>query len=213
MRGVSFSLQRATMFMGNALLDDLCSPATRAWMHRTSLDKAICGSVAGSISFITDTPTILLKCRAQTTRVPGEHTETLRAYYRSAVHMYHHHGGGFAGVRSLYLGAPPLLLLKCLSWGMLYWLYDVMRQQGFSPMLAGALSAVGSWPLFYPLDVLRTRIQTADPKLQITYGQHYRRFWNLPVRQWYPGVSVTLVRAVPRFAITFTVLENMSSLW
>ena len=212
-RGFSFSLQRATIYVGNGVLDRVCSPTTREWMHRTSADQALLGSLAGSLTLITDCPIHLLKCRAQTTKVPGEHTETLRTYYRTAVTMYRNHGGGFAGIRSLYLGAQPCLKLKFFSWGMLYWAYDVMRQQGYGPLVAGAVSAVVAWPLFYPLDVLRTRIQTADPKLGLTCKDHYERFWRLPVRQWFPGLSLTIARTAPRFGITFFTLEAMQSIW
>ena len=41
--------------------------------------------------------------------------------------------------------------------------------------MAGGVAALASWPPLYPLDVLRTRIQTADPKLNLTYRDHYRQ--------------------------------------
>ena len=212
-RGFSFALQRASIYVGDGILDRFCSPATRAWMHRTSVDQAVLGAVAGSLTLITDCPIHLLKSRAQVTNKPGEHTETLRTYYRTAVTMYRNHGGGFAGVGSLYLGGYPLLLLKFLSWGMMYWMYDVVRQQGYGPLVAGPVAAYTAWPLFYPLDVLRTRIQTADPKLGITYQEHCKRFWRLPVREWFPGLSLTMARTGPRFAITFFMLETLQSTW
>lgn len=211
-RGVSFSIQRGTIFTGNRCLDRFCSPSTRSWLHRTSIDQALCGALAGLTGVMADCPTKLLKCRAQTTK-PGEHTETLRAYYRKFADISRGHGGGFYGLRGLYLGSPPLLVLNFLSWGLLYWVYDVMRQRKYHPMVAGPVSALASWPLFYPLDVLCVRIQTADPKLNITNREHYWRLLHSPVRQWYPGLAPTVVRLIPRFAITFVTLESLESLW
>lgn len=209
-RGVSFSVQRGTMYVGISTLDSGCSPATRAWLRKWSLDQAICGSFAGLATVVTDTPMYLLKSRAQASKSLGTHSETLGGYVRSVRNQCQHFGGGLKGLRSLYLGSGTVSIIKFGSWGLLYWLYDVFRQAGMSPLLAGSASGLLSWPMFYPFDVLRTQIQTASgsgaPRQSV--AAHYRRFFAQPTLKWYPGLSLTLIRTVPRFGITFYVLES-----
>ena len=213
MRGISFSMQCSTIFAGRRLLDRYCAPKTRAWLRQTSLDQALLGSVAGSMTAFTDNPMCLLKCRAQTTTAPEAHSETLQAYYRAAMAMYRQHGGGLAGVRSLYLAGHINMFQRFLSWGTFYYVYDVMRKRDYGPLVAGPAGGVASWLVVYPFEVLLTRIMTTDPRLQLAYQDHYRSFLRLPARHWYPGLSLTLARSVPQYAITFFVLETLELAW
>ena len=96
---------------------------------------------------------------------------------------------------------------------MLYYTYDVMKKKGYGPLIAGPVSAICSWSLFYPLDVLRTRLQTM-PKEEMRSGRKQsavvRQFFKQPFRKWFPGFGITMIRTVPRFAVTFFVLESLS---
>lgn len=95
------------------------------------------------------------------------------------------------------------------SYGLLWGVYELMKGHGMSAGLAGATAASMSW-VFYPFEVVRTRVQMSlfvDGHLTSTVGSHYASLWQQGFKHWYPGISLTLVRTVPRYYTTFFMLE------
>lgn len=153
---------------------------------------------------IVETPIHLLKTRVQT-GVSGEMSETLSAYARLGYLCVRDEG-----FRSLTVGAFPNTSLGALSYGMFYVIYDEMILQDYSAMFAGMVSAVLSWPIFYPLEVIRTRLQSTP--MRTRWSQEFWTFrrksgmlFEKPFSKWFPGLALTLTRAVPRWGIVMQV--------
>ena len=84
------------------------------------------------------------------------------------------------------------------------------------PMLiSGALAGASSWLSCYPVDVVKSVIQTQHSPgrsvrmLPISRELYARGGW----RAFFRGLSPTLVRSVPVNAVTFTVYEHTQLLW
>ena len=84
------------------------------------------------------------------------------------------------------------------------------------PMLiSGALAGASSWLSCYPIDVVKSVIQTQHSPgvsvrmLAISRELYARGGW----RAFFRGLSPTLVRSVPVNAVTFTVYEHTQLLW
>jgi len=162
------------------------------------------GVFAGGMTGIVETPIHLLKTRVQT-GVSGEMSETLSAYMRLGFLCVRDEG-----FRSLTVGVGPSTILGALSYGMFYVAYDEMILQKYTAMAAGMVSAVLSWPLFYPLEVIRTRLQSTPMKTRWsqefwTFRRKSGMLFGQPFSKWFPGLAVTLTRAVPRWGIVMQV--------
>ena len=86
------------------------------------------------------------------------------------------------------------------------------------PMLiSGALAGASSWLSCYPIDVIKSIIQTghggvggaSSRMLTVSRDLYARGGW----RAFFRGLSPTLVRSVPVNAVTFTVYEHCQLLW
>jgi hypothetical protein len=211
LRGVTFSVQRSAIGIANQLID-------RAFPQQDSFVQRhhglIMGATGGLVSAFVDTPIILLKAMAQT-HDRTKHRETIGQYLREARRVMRE-----SGPKGFWSGFVPSACLAVPSWSMMYLVYDALRGDGISkasggafmelsPPVAGALSAMLSWPLFYPFDVLRTRMQLA--KGERPFMHFARVHFSQPFAMWFPGMSMTLLRAAPRYAITFTILEWMQN--
>jgi len=164
------------------------------------------GFFSGAVTHTAENPIHLLKSRAQT-GVSGEMKETLSAYVRL--------GGSCIreeGIQSLTVGLAPCVLLGAFSYGLFYVAYDEMMRQKYPTVVCGMVSAILSWPLFYPLEVIRTRLQTTPMKSRWsqefwTFGRKAHILLSRPFVEWFPGLGITLVRAVPRWGIVMQVHE------
>jgi len=162
------------------------------------------GFFAGAMTSIAETPIHLLKTRVQT-GVSGEMKETLGAYFRLGAICVREEG-----VRSLLVGMTPSTILGAMSYGLFYVCYDEMLLQKYPAVISGMVSAVLSWPLFYPLEVIRTRLQSTPMKTRWS-----QEFWTFrrgsafllrrPFVEWFPGLAMTLTRAIPRWGIVMQV--------
>lgn len=162
------------------------------------------GFFAGAVTSIAETPIHLLKTRVQT-GVSGDMKETLAAYFRLGRVCIKEEG-----FRSLMVGVAPSTILGAMSYGLFYVVYDEMLLQKYPAMVCGMVSAVLSWPLFYPLEVIRTRLQSTPMKTKWsqefwTFRRGSEQLFTRPFSQWFPGLGMTLTRAVPRWGIVMQV--------
>jgi hypothetical protein len=158
------------------------------------------------------------RCRLQTQNCAVTKTTTAFAGPFDAIRQinYEH---GIAGV---YRGWWCTCFREVPSFGLYFACYDVFREKlvekklpnwGCS-MIAGGLSGCFTWALVYPVDVIKTRIQTADLNMRSKDRRVFRLGRQL-VREngWkylYRGLGVTMVRAFPVNAIIFPVYEMVN---
>jgi len=195
LRGLGVSANRAGYNLGLHLFKDEKIHGTwRIW---------VVGSLAGCCSGVVDMPVQLLKCRAQV-RI-GLTKETFGLYINMAKRIWK-----YEGFRAFTNGFIPQLLYNAISFALFYAIYDHIISHGFSPFVAGMTAGVVSWPPVLPLDSLRVRMQCQPVTvgLSTVVGQ----MWRQPVRLWFTGLGVTVLRAAPRWGITMLAVENCNKI-
>mmetsp|Transcript_27363 Transcript_27363/g.70465 ORF Transcript_27363/g.70465 Transcript_27363/m.70465 type:complete len:343 (-) Transcript_27363:203-1231(-) len=83
-----------------------------------------------------------------------------------------------------------------------------------SAILSGGISGVVMWSVVLPIDVAKTRLQTASPgsRWDASVAAHLRMLWRQGgVRTLYSGLTPTLVRAFPANAAQWLVWEATTS--
>jgi solute carrier family 25 carnitine/acylcarnitine transporter 20/29 len=122
------------------------------------------GAIGGLATWVVSTPTELVKCRAQISSSPtgasswGITKEILRT----------------EGVRGLYFGGVVTALRDSIGYGFYFWSYELSTKLMMSKMkerdskggeaakvlLCGGLAGIVTWASIFPLDVIKTRVQT-----------------------------------------------------
>jgi len=180
-----------------------------AFAKEYSDNSCILGAVAGWFNVLCDTPVYCLKNRVQCS--DGKFKESIPEYLRMGRHILK-----TEGITGLYAGHVPMMILGCGSYACFYAVYDPMLAAGYSAPICGIAAVVACWPPFYPFDVLRTRAQvvtrqTARSKQFFKFRYFCAEMWAQPVARWFPGMSVTLVRAVPRYGCAMGICEAIRS--
>ena len=234
-RGGSFAALRATKHGSEKVFTSVVSNRTRTYMQQRSFDQLLLGTIGGVVGIAIETPIHFLKVKGQVNKNPAYKetiTTTLQRARRimrgsrramNSAHlttdMLQQGGSGRGaiprtGLKALFTGFVPGMGLAP-SWGLLYFAYDKLRKENVGPVAAGALSAICSWPVFYPFDVIRARMHT-DRHVQSglrNFRWHAKKLFRQPVRYWFPALPITLARAVPRFAVVFFTQECMDKMW
>jgi solute carrier family 25 carnitine/acylcarnitine transporter 20/29 len=124
----------------------------------------LAGAIGGLATWVVSTPTELVKCRAQISSSPmaasswGITKEILRS----------------GGIRGLYFGGVVTALRDSIGYGFYFWSYELstrlmmsrMRERGSETqeaarvLFCGGLAGVVTWASIFPLDVIKTRVQT-----------------------------------------------------
>jgi len=124
----------------------------------------LAGAIGGLATWVVSTPTELIKCRAQVISSPTAASswcvtkEILRT----------------EGIRGLYLGGVVTALRDSIGYGFYFWSYELstrfmmskMRerrsdtQEAAKALLCGGLAGVITWASIFPLDLIKTRVQT-----------------------------------------------------
>jgi len=165
------------------------------------------GFSGGTLGFF-ETPIHLLKNRAQTMANKVQFSESLVGYVRLGRQMVVEEG-----LRSLGCGMSASIWFGVGSYALFYLFYDSMMAAGYNSFVCGMASAFLSWPVFYPLDVVRTRQQaksmrTVWSRKFFTFSRTCRDLSSETFPRWFPGLQLTLVRAVPRWGIVMSVHEH-----
>lgn len=190
-RGVGFSFNRYGYACAKQYTDNSC----------------ILGIIAGLCNAMADTPIFCLKNRVQCSN--GQFKESIREYLRMGFHILK-----TEGLYGLYTGHVPNVILFCFSYALFYAVYDPMLSAGYTPCTSGVAAVLACWPLLYPFDVLRTRSQIVQKRTKwsrnyFTFRYFAREMWAQPVRRWFPGLGLTLVRAAPRYGVAMAVCESV----
>ncbi|KAK4548786.1 hypothetical protein LTR36_008559 [Oleoguttula mirabilis] len=119
------------------------------------------GALGGLAIFFVSAPTETVKCRAQVSDPPQSSLSVVRELWK--------HGG----IRGLYLGGGITSVRDAVGYGFYFWSYELSKrsltseddtpnQQALKVLLCGGLAGVVTWASIFPLDVIKTRVQTWD---------------------------------------------------
>ena len=98
-------------------------------------------------------------------------------------------------------GFVATLLRESIGCGIYFGTYEYLKKNtDSSPLLNGGIAGVGSWLTTYPIDVIKTRIQT-NPTLSYTQVIKKSQLWN--------GISICLIRSFFANAVMFYTYENI----
>ncbi|KAI1371929.1 solute carrier family 25 member 45 [Hypoxylon crocopeplum] len=120
------------------------------------------GAIGGLATWVVSTPTELIKCRAQLSSPPASSWSIATQVLKTE------------GIKGLYFGGVVTALRDSIGYGFYFWSYELSsrwmesrRQNGsdFSQdaakvLLCGGLAGVVTWASIFPLDVIKTRVQT-----------------------------------------------------
>ncbi|KAJ1325627.1 solute carrier family 25 (mitochondrial carnitine/acylcarnitine transporter) member 20/29 [Microdochium nivale] len=121
------------------------------------------GAVGGLATWVVSTPTDLIKCRAQVAPNSPSSWDITRQVWRTE------------GLRGLYFGGGVTVLRDSIGYGFYFWSYQLSSrwlcvdspkeipswsQEAAKVLLCGGLAGVVTWMSVFPLDVIKTRMQT-----------------------------------------------------
>ncbi|KAF2108693.1 solute carrier family 25 protein [Lophiotrema nucula] len=118
------------------------------------------GAAAGLATFLVSAPTELIKCRTQiSTSASTTSFSIARDIWRAE------------GLRGLYYGGGITSIRDAVGYGFYFWSYewakqaftsaeDSDRQAAVKIMLCGGFAGVVTWASIFPMDVVKTRVQT-----------------------------------------------------
>lgn len=196
--------------------------------HATNLWTTwLAGAVGGLATWVVSTPTELIKCRAQLASPPLSSLAIAKQVWRKE------------GVKGFYFGGVVTALRDSIGYGFYFWSYelstrwlastDPSKKEGeFSTeaakvLLCGGLAGIVTWASVFPLDVIKTRVQTqvledtAEGSPLLTGRQSDRRLGALDVAReayreggmkvFFRGLTVCSVRAFIVNAVQWAVYE------
>lgn len=172
------------------------------------------GAVGGLATFVVSAPSELIKCRAQLI-VDGQGSSyaVLKDIWKRG------------GIRGLYLGGAITSVRDAVGYGWYFWSYELSKRlllsrqadPFISPtdaevLISGGIAGIVTWVSIYPLDVVKTRLQTqtsmdlerqrllpganAPNRHGQTSAAVAREIWqNNGLRGFYRGVGVCTLRA------------------
>jgi len=124
----------------------------------------LAGAIGGLATWVVSTPTELIKCRVQisTSSNAASSWGITKQILRTE------------GIRGLYFGGVVTALRDSIGYGFYFWSYELstqlmisrMRERGSDTqeaakvLLCGGLAGVVTWASIFPLDVIKTRVQT-----------------------------------------------------
>ena len=143
------------------------APATLPSLWTTWL----AGAIGGLATWVVSTPTELIKCRAQIASSPSSSSSPAVNSWGITKEILR-----TEGVRGLYFGGVITALRDSIGYGFYFWSYKLSsrvledkmgdREMGSSGqeaakvLLCGGLAGVVTWASVFPLDVIKTRVQT-----------------------------------------------------
>ena len=203
--------------------------------------NAICGGLAGIASSIIVCPVDLVKTKLQTASRCCSTSSTSFSSYQTTKEIYTNYG-----IRGLYRGLLVTVYRQFPSFVIYFGSYDVIKstllqqqklqqQKLLASIIAGGIAGSLSWAIIYPLDLIKTRIQslapTTEPTLLTGYSfggaaRRRRSYYHLMKTEqimiqsitssvinrhgWkalYSGFGITILRAFPVNAVIFPTYE------
>ncbi|XP_014286661.1 mitochondrial basic amino acids transporter isoform X2 [Halyomorpha halys] len=121
------------------------------------------------------------------------------------------------GLKGIYKGYYLTICREVPSFGAYFMFFEILSGGWDAPtwrtMLAGGTAGSISWLIVYPVDVLKTRIQSDGVNSKAQYKGYLHCFRESFKAEGYPfltrGLVSTIIRAFPTNAVTFTVVTWM----
>lgn len=124
----------------------------------------IAGALGGLATWVISTPSELVKCRAQLV-VDGQGSS-----YGVLKDIWKRYG-----IRGLYAGGAVTAVRDSVGYGWYFWSYELSKRlllsrthdpfvepKSWEVLVAGGIAGVVTWVSIYPLDVVKTRLQTSS---------------------------------------------------
>ncbi|KAJ3499769.1 hypothetical protein NLG97_g75 [Lecanicillium saksenae] len=203
------------------------SALNRAFATEKSLSiNWVAGAVGGLATWVVSAPTELVKCRAQIA------LPTAKSSFSIAKDIWHK-----GGIRGLYFGGLVTALRDSIGYGFYFWSYEIAirnwplseQRRGFSlkdeaprVMLCGGLAGIVTWASVFPLDVIKTRLQTrtalqkfvtAEENVVLTRKSAWliakHMFREEGMKPFFRGLTVCSIRAFIVNAAQWAVYEGL----
>lgn len=185
----------------------------------------LAGAVGGLATWIVSAPTELIKCRTQVLTPTTSSWTTAQSIYNAQ------------GIRGLYYGGTVTALRDSVGYGFYFWSYELAlrhwpysgrngkdsnRHNATAVLLCGGLAGIVTWASVFPLDVIKTRLQTMPcntargprTKLRqqaqgspITLQVAVKAFRDDGIRVFFRGFAACSVRAFVVNAVQWTIYE------
>ena len=150
------SYNRSEAFLNSCFpspASSLDTPTTGSNLYTTF----IAGAIGGLATWAVSTPTELIKCRAQVQTQPASSSLAIAQQVLRA-----------EGLRGLYFGGTVTAVRDSVGYGFYFWSYELSRRwmgryggnETADVLLCGGLAGVVTWASIFPLDVIKTRVQT-----------------------------------------------------
>lgn len=205
-------------------------PNSKSGAHDSALKAFTCGSFSGFVQCLIICPMEHVKCRLQIQHAKGSPDNVFKGPGDAVLRITRQHG-----ISGLYRGWWVTALREVPAFGMYFAFYDYIKdrlnsilaeQAGISEAdsnnsqhshtwlasaLAGGTTGALTWGLIYPVDIIKTRIQTApldipvEKRRMVTVGLDIMRKHGW--RHLFRGLNITLIRAFPVNGIIFPVYE------
>ena len=186
----------------------------------------VAGAIGGLATWVVSTPAEIVKCRTQipSSTSPPNSLEVARAILRTG------------GIRGLYFGGVVTALRDSIGYGFYFWSYELSSrcmaswmkgrgmestsQEAAKVLLCGGLAGIVTWASIFPLDVIKTRVQTQGLGSGVAMGgiQHRRlgavgiakdAYREGGARVFFKGLTVCSVRAFFVNAVQWAVYEML----
>ncbi|KAJ3358608.1 hypothetical protein GGF32_010129 [Allomyces javanicus] len=195
----------------------------------------LAGSGSGFVNAIISCPMELAKIRMQN-QTDATHSvlKTSMPHFNSPLHCLRYLYAT-RGIRGTFIGFGATVVRETPSYGTYFFMYEALCRglaarrkpvEGVDPvkdaatmlspielMLAGGLSGIAGWMSTYPADVIKTKIQSADPgtfRGMLHCAQHTIKVEG--ITGLWRGAMATIVRAFPTNAATFVVWHHAMEL-
>jgi len=166
------------------------------------------GAITGFCVNLVECPVDLLKCKLQAQVGRGQYSgvwDCLKQLLRQR------------GIPGIYQGVTATILRNVPCFASYFYAYELVRQsltpKGKKPtlfvcFLAGGAAGFGFWGLWYPLDIVKTRMQTdatmpLDRKYKNTLDCFVKTYKNEGLAAFWKGYTPSIVRAIPINASIF----------
>lgn len=191
-------------------INRVCYAHAEKWCKRNSsipfvkeYNVEITGMFAGFGCSFVGQPILMAKNKAQTL-AGANYKESFRSYMDMFLQIQR-----TEGMRGFMKGLTPNLFFYTLSFGQFYHYYDIVENKwGWGPAAAGLMGGAASWPIFYPMEVIRTVAHTTNMTSKEACQQMFKKVMKKPNNigniMW-PALGMTMVRAVPRWGVTFQI--------
>lgn len=165
----------------------------------------LCANTAAIVTAHVLTPLELLKCRMQ--MLQSARDRGIKVKYKSPldvlIRVYKEEG-----IRGIYRGNTATLCREIPGHVAWFGMYELITQHFLQPgqtkkdlkpwqiMIAGCVSGFSYWSMFYPADVVKSRMQTNMTKKKLTFVSVFKDIYTHEgVRGLYRGYLVTALRA------------------